>query len=129
MVIGIRSKKDTITRSFPMHYLYKGQKIQIGTLKVQATLTNAYQQTVQQVFDILVSNGIKTFFLAGFILFIFNQLITRHLETMADFSEKLNITQLDNQLILDRKVNQKKEPDELEILVTAFTAMQKNLAV
>lgn len=125
--IGASSDKDTITKIFPMTYIYKGQKVQIGTLKVQATLKNAYRQTFQQIFDILISNGIKTFFLAGFILFIFNRLITRHLESMADFAKKLDITNIKNKLSLDRTVKSLQEPDELEILIQAFEAMQKNI--
>lgn len=125
--IGTSSDKDTITKIFPMTYIYKGQTVKIGTLKVQATLKNAYRQTFQQIFDILVSNGIKTFFLAGFILFIFNQLITRHLEDMADFAKKLDITNLKNKLSLDRTIKAHKEPDELEILIQAIEAMQKNI--
>ncbi|VAW93672.1 diguanylate cyclase/phosphodiesterase (GGDEF & EAL domains) with PAS/PAC sensor(s) [hydrothermal vent metagenome] len=127
--IGRRQEKNTITKTFPMTYQYKGKQKRIGTLVVQATLDNAYHQVGAQIIDILVSNAIKTFILAGFILYIFNHLITRHLETMADFAENLDITQLDKQLVLDRKVNPTKEADELEILVTAFTAMQKNLAI
>ncbi len=127
--IGTRQTKNTITKTFPMTYQHKGKQVQIGTLVVQATLDNAYHQVTEQIIDIVSSNAIKTFILAGFILFIFNHLITRHLETMANFAEKLDITRLDQQLVLDRKINPKKEHDELEILVTAFTAMQKNLAI
>ncbi len=127
--IGTRRENNTITKTFPMTYQHKGKQVRIGTLLVQATLDNAYHQVAEQIIDILTSNAIKTFILAGFILFIFNHLITRHLETMADFAENLDITRLDQQLELDRKVNPKKEHDELEILVTAFTAMQKNLAI
>lgn len=125
--IGKSSDKDTITRIFPMTYIYKGQNLQIGSLKVQATLKNAYRQTFEQTFDILVSNGIKTFFLAGFILFIFNHLITRHLEKMSDFAAKLDITNLSQKLTLDRPYKSHKDPDELEILIQAFDAMQNNL--
>ena len=125
--IGISNDKDTLTKTFPMTYLYKGQIVEIGTLIVQATLKNAYRQTFEQIFDILISNGIKTFFLAGFILFIFNRLITRHLENMSDFAAKLDITNLNQKLSLKRPAKPHHEPDELEILIQAFDAMQNNL--
>jgi len=126
--IGSKNESNSLTKTFPMTYLYKGKQIRIGTLTVQATLNNADQQVIEQVIDILVSNAIKTFILAGFILFIFNRLITRHLKTMADFAVNLNISKLDSQLTLDRKPKPDTHDDELEILVKAFTAMQKNLA-
>jgi len=125
--IGSSSKEDTITKEFPMTYLYKGKKVRIGSLKVQATLKNAYRQTVSQIFDILVSNGIKTFILAGFILYIFNNLITRHLDTMSNFAKNLDISNLTHKLTLDRTGKKHHEADELEILIQAFESMQNNL--
>lgn len=125
--IGSDSNTDTITKIFPMNYSYKGKTITIGTLKVQATLKNAYHQIFEQMFDILVSNGIKIFILAGFILFIFNQLITRHLQSMSIFAKKLDINNLNKKLSLDRKSSSYNEPDELEILIQAFDSMQNNL--
>lgn len=125
--IGIEKRNNVITKNFPMLYQYKGKTIQIGSLKVQATLDNVYGQTIDQIFDILISNAIKTFFLAGFILFIFNQLITRHLEKMSYFASKLNITNLQKSLTLDRPHRPNKENDELDILVQALESMQHNL--
>ena len=126
--IGKRQDKDTITEVFPMTYQHRGKIINIGTLTVQATLKNAYKQVFDQILDIVVSNAIKTFFLAGFIFFIFNHLITRHLETMSDFAEKLDINRLDHKLALNRITGVRKKPDELDILVKAFSTMQQNLS-
>lgn len=123
---GSKKASNTISQSFPMTYLHKGKQLTIGTLYVQATLDNAYNQVLTQIFDIVVSNAIKTFFLAGFILFIFNYLITRHLETMAKYTTSLDITKLASHLSLDRKPP-KNKPDELEVLVNAFASMQENL--
>ena len=125
--IGSRLYEDVITQTFPMTYTHRGKPTDIGLLTVQATLKNAYRQVLDQIFDILVSNAIKTFFLASFILFIFNYLITRHLEKMADYAEKLDINRLDQSLSLDRKRIRNKDPDELEVLVNAFYSMQRNL--
>jgi len=126
--IGKRLEKDTITKVFPITYRHRSKTINIGTLTVQATLKNAYKQVFDQILDIVVSNAIKTFFLAGFIFFIFNHLITRHLETMSDFAEKLDINRLDHKLALNRTTGKRKKPDELDILVKAFSTMQQNLS-
>ena len=69
--IGSRLKADIIEQTFPMTFIHKGKPTDIGILTVQATLKNAYNQVLEQVFDIVISNAIKTFFLASFILFIF----------------------------------------------------------
>ncbi len=125
---GTPQKNNTITKTFPMTHMHKGKPVTIGTLTVQATLDNAYKQVLNQILDIVTSNAVKTFFLAGFILLIFNHLITRHLEHMADYAENLDISRLDQKLELDRKVNPNKEPDEIQVLVNAFSSMQENLA-
>ena len=125
--IGRSFNENVITKIFPMTYKYKGKILDIGTLKVQATLDNVYAQTIEQIFDILISNAIKTFFLAGFILFTVHQLITRHLEKLSTFASKLNITNLKDSLTLDRLTKASNKPDELEILLQAFESMQNNL--
>ena len=125
---GSKQDSNVLEKNFPMTRIHKGEEISIGSLFVQATLNNAYNQVLTQVFEILISNAIKTFFLAGFILFIFNYLVTRHLQSMADFTTQLDITKLDSQLNLDRKTTHANNPDEIEILVQAFASMQEKLA-
>jgi len=125
---GSKQDSNVLEKTFPMTHFHKDKEMSIGTLFVQATLNNADNQVLTQVLEILISNAIKTFFLAGFILFIFNYLVTRHLHSMAEFATQLDITKLDSQLNLDRKTTQTNNPDEIEILVQAFSSMQEKLS-
>jgi len=125
--VGAPSDIDSITRAYPMNYTHRNKELTIGTLVAQATLKNAYQHIYNQVFDILVSNGIKTFFVTGFILYLFFQLVTRHLDHLAAFADKLNIHTLNESLQLKRPEKADREPDELDSVVNAFNRMQKNL--
>ena len=86
---GNRKKGEVMSRSFPMIYQYRGRDVLIGTVTVTASLDGVYQRLLNKVITILVSNGIKTFLVAIFILFIFQRLVTRHLRHIADYSEKI----------------------------------------
>ena len=125
--VGTPSDKDSITQTYPMTYTHRGKKLTIGTLVAQATLKNAYQHIYNQVFEIIISNGIKTFLVTGFILYLFFQLVTRHLDHLAAFADKLNIHTLNETLQLKRHEKSGGEPDELDSVVNAFTRMQRNL--
>ncbi|MFV1997225.1 MAG: PAS domain S-box protein, partial [Acidiferrobacterales bacterium] len=124
--VGTPQSRNVISRQFPMIYPHRGRDIQIGTLTVIASLSGVYQRLISKVWVILVSNGIKTFLVAAFILIIFHALITRHLIRIADFAGAMDINKLDKQLDLDRKSNRKQEPDELDLVVNAINQMQKN---
>ena len=125
--VGTPSDKDSISQTYPMIYTHRDKDITIGSLTAQATLHNAYRHFYDQVFDIVISNGIKTFFVTGFILYLFFQLVTRHLDHLAAFAEKLNIHTINENLQLKRPVKPGAEPDELDSVVNAFNGMQKNL--
>ena len=124
--IGINEKDQVVTKSYPIDYIYKGKNLNIGTLLVQASLKDVYDHIYQQLWKILLSNAIKTFLVSGFILFLFNQLVTRHIIHISQFTNKLKIDNLDKHLTLQRKSNPEKI-DELDILVNSLTRMQTNL--
>lgn len=127
--VGTPSDKNVISETYPMVYSHRGKEVTIGTLVAEATLDNVYQHVYDQVFAILISNGVKTFFVTGFILYLFYQLVTRHLVYLASFTEKLNINTLNQTLQLKRPEKSSTEPDELDIVVNAINNMQKNLVL
>ena len=123
---GVQKSEQTISKSYPINYLYQNKTHNIGTLIVKASLTSVYEHIYQQLWKILLSNTIKTFLVSGFILFLFHQLITRHLVNISKFTSKLTINDLTQPLKLDRQSNNKKA-DELDTLVESITNMQQNL--
>ncbi len=125
--VGTPQSKDVMSRQYAMVYPHRGRDIEIGTLTVTASLTGVYQRLIDKVWVILISNGIKTFLVAGFILFIFHALITRHLLRIADFARELDINSLGRQLGLDRKGYRKQKMDELDLVVNAINQMQANI--
>ncbi len=125
--LGTRQTRNVMSHRYPMIYTHRGRDTKIGTLTVVASLEGVYQRLVDRVWVILVSNAIKIFLVAGFILFIFHTLITRHLIRIADFTQALDIRHLDRSLDLGRKGNHEGKADELDLMVNAINQMQVNI--
>ena len=115
-----------ITRSFPLDY-NDGEKVaHLGSLTVSASLEGVYQRLRHRVFLILITNAVKNFLIALFILFIFQRLVTRHLGTMAEYARGLDLNSLHLPLILPRKARSK-SPDELDQVTSAINEMRLSL--
>ena len=125
--VGTPQKKNIVSRTYPMSQVYRGKPQSIGTLTVLATLKGVYARLIDEAIVILISNGIKTFLVAGFILYIFQTLVTRHLVRIADFASGFNMEHPDGKLQLDRQVSVKQNEDELGTVVTAMNTMQEKL--
>lgn len=127
LVLGSKESNAVILRSFPLMYQYRGRDHEIGTITVVASLEGVYQRLLNKVAIILVSNGVKTFLVAIFILFILHRLVTRHLLRIAEYSEKYDINSPHQQLKLERKPRKKNQHDELDVLVESINGMQLRL--
>lgn len=128
--VGDRQVDNAISRKYPMVYTHRGRDIEIGTLTIIASLSGVYQRLIDKVWVILINNGIKTFLVAGFILFIFYKLTTRHLIHIANFTRTFSVAidvNNEKKLLLDRKVNDDHQVDELDFVVDAINEMQSNI--
>ncbi len=124
---GKPQTRNVLSRQYPLIHFHRGLALKIGTLTVNASLDGVYQRLLDKFWIILASNAIKIFLIASFILFIFYQLITRHLLTIADFARDLNINQPGKSLRLSRKHKKNKNIDELDMVVNAINQMQQNI--
>jgi PAS domain S-box-containing protein len=94
-----------------------------------ATLDGVYGRLIDKATTVLVSNGIKTFCVAAFMIFIFYQLVTRHLVKIAHFTQQHGVDHLDHaDLVLDRGRNSLSDTDELDTVVSGVNQMRKNIA-
>ena len=96
----------------------------VGMLTVYADYQEIYQKLYQQAGFILLSESIKIFLLTFFILFIVNQLITRHLFLITKYAQQFGSHNLEQELTLS---NRYKTKDELDDLVDAINIMRINL--
>ncbi len=122
---GQHTLHSSLNREFAITYSEYGNTKVIGTLYVQATLTKVYQRLIDKAVVILFSQGVKTFLVCLFILYIFYRLVTRHLATIATSVGGFDPRQPLNVLKLNRQ--QPKEIDELDKVVNAFNEMCASL--
>lgn len=120
---GQELRRNKKVKTFALNYLFNGRNILLGTLTVHANLDNLYNFLKKKVIVILFSQAIKTFFISFFILFLFQKLVTRHLETIARFLSTINPIQANQAL----KLHKKSSHDELDQVTTAINTMQQSL--
>ena len=98
----------------------------IGQLRVTASIDNVYSRLINKAGVILVSNGIKTFLVAGFILLVVWLHITRHLQTIARYLRSLDPINSTSPLALNKR-NPPDKQDEIDDVVTTINQMSSSL--
>ena len=123
---GTVSSKNQLTKEFPLLYEYKGKMINIGALTAVVSLDNIYMRLFKKAFTLLFSNAIKTVLVSGFMLLIFQYLVTRHLYSLSGWLKNLDIGRSFEKFHLDRVIGKSKKEDELDEVVIAINEMQNN---
>jgi PAS domain S-box-containing protein len=125
IAVGERGSGSIVTRDYHLTYIVQGTVRPIGTLHVEATLSEVYQQLLNRALVILASQAAKTFLVSLFIIYMFHILVTRHLVAIAEFVSKYNLARPPPPLRLERRPPY--APDELDKVIDAFNAMCTNL--
>ncbi len=82
---GRLESANVIRRQVPVVYMHEGRRQILGTLTVVATLDDVYKRLLDKAVTILVSNAIKTFLVALFMLMLFYLMVTRHLQRIGQW--------------------------------------------
>ena len=112
---------SSISRIYNLQYKDGDEAFFIGTLYVEASLSEVYQRLLNKAVTIMIVQGIKTFVVSFFILFLFYRLVTRHIIHMEHFLRNVNVRHSLSQLSLSR--GDRKSDDELDHLVSAYNSM------
>ena len=112
-------------RAIPVVYQDRDVQRTLGTLTFTATLDEVYRRLVDKALVILAGQGIKTFLISLFILFIVYRVVTRHLNGLADYLANFDILRPAQPFYLRRKARRSK--DELDTLADAITTMRSSL--
>ena len=123
--LGEPDSEASIVREIGIQYTDRGQERLIGRLRVEATLDGVYRRLADKAVVILVTQGVKTFLVSLFILFIVHRLITRHLADIAGFVDGFQIEF--PQPLLELRRPPRNPPDELDRMVSSFNAMCETL--
>ncbi len=116
MEIGQREKQYKLVKSWPMEQSSFGKSFLIGTLTIESSLAPVYAKLYKKFVILLVTQGLKTFLLSSFMLFIFYWLIVRHLKVMASTVLELEDDNLPKKLVLEERPKY----DELSLLVDSY---------
>ena len=115
---GTQQSKNVIEKTFPIIYSTRGELRNIGQLRAIVTLDNLYTRLLNKALTIFLSNAVKTFLVAGFMLILFYRLVTRHILKIASFVESHDInSEKQERLTLD--IPNKNTGEENEILTLA----------
>lgn len=125
--VGVNQSNHIISGSYPLTYVYHGEKIMLGTLHVVSTLDGVYARLKARVLIILLTQGIQTFLISLFILYLFHILVARHLATIAHFMITSKDLKSDAQLKIHRAQTKWTKDDELDQMVNSINEMRKNL--
>lgn len=115
-------------RNYPLTYIHRGEKLTIGSLTMVVDLEGLYQRLINKFGVIFITNSIKALIVAGFMLWLFHVLITRHLHRIAAFATQLGAANLQQHLDLARRPHPQAAPDELDLVLQGFSSMQATLA-
>ncbi|WP_417820246.1 ATP-binding protein [Terasakiella sp.] len=122
---GAKKSEHVIERAYPLIYDKRGEQVNIGSLNVVASLDQIYERVFSKALGILLSNGVKTFFVALFMFAIFYRLVARRLGALAEKVE--SITQELAQSDIDGLYEHDPKDDEIQSLRKSFDHMGDKL--
>lgn len=122
--LGDFSAQNAIVREYAIAHAFTNDSRTIGALKVEASLDQVYARLWDKAVVILLSQGVKTFLVSLFILYVFYRLVTVHLGRIAQYLADYKIDQ-SSPLTLPRE--RRSHPDELDLVVTSFNELTANL--
>ena len=121
---GDTGNGSVVHRRLEMVYASEDRREPIGMLHVYASLEGVYNRLLGRVLVILTTQGVKTFIVSLFILFIINHLVTRHLTALAGHMRTYVPGDDIKPFVMPKRAG---PPDELDDMATAINAMQKRL--
>ena len=116
------------SRDFVLTQTHRGKKLNIGSLMAVVDMDGVYQRLLDKFWVILITNGVKTFLVAGFMLWLFHSLVTRHLHRIAEFAARLEPANLEQRLTLERPARPNAAPDEFDWVLDGLNRMQSSLS-
>ena len=117
-------KADLIMR-FPLEYKLSEEHIfNIGELEVSASYHDVLIRIGRKIVFIMFLNMIYLFIISLSIFLIIQNLISKHLSTMALYTQKIDLYSLDEDLVLIRKKRRFFKNDELDKVVESINDMR-----
>ncbi len=117
--------KTWIEKEFEVNYVAADTVHHLGALRAVASLEGTYNRMVRRILFIITTQGIKTFFVSFFILYILYRLVIRHLIDLSFYSRQMVFNyKKGNPFTLNRTKTDSIKKDELDDLVHAINKMR-----
>ncbi len=122
--LGKRMDSDFFkkTRKVDLTYKFLDQNEVLGKLYIEIDSSGVYKHSIESLGITLLSNGIKTFIVAFFMLFIFRRIVTTPLERLVEYTRALNGSS--NNVETSQY---SKGKNEIEVLSHSITELYKDL--
>ena len=117
-----------VSAEIPLVREHRGQALTIGTVRVVASVDRVIERLWHQLLMTLLSNAAKTLLVAGFMLLVFQYLVTRHLTRIAAFVRRIDPSApRGEQVQLDRPASGRWRPDILDAVTTSINGLSSSL--
>ena len=125
---GKTVSQRTVSAEIPLVREHRGQALTIGTVRVVASVDRVIERLWHQLLVTLLSNAAKTLLVAGFMLLVFQYLVTRHLTRIAAFVRRIDpAAPRGEQVQLDRPASGRWRPDILDAVTTSINGLSSSL--
>lgn len=114
---------DSIEKRYELLYLYNNKEYKLGTLKLQSGLDQIRNRLKDRFYLIALSQTIKTFIVAFIILYLFSYMVTRHLNSIANYILEISVQHSLPDLVLEKKI----QNDELSLLCDALNQLRHTI--
>lgn len=119
---GLKVSGDHICAVFPLSRT-PHQGGEFASLEVTADVKLLQDHVYQRIIQMLISNGVRIFIIAGFVFLMVQFLVTRHLETLAQQVQGLDPSKPYSPLEIFRSASNRN--DELQQVVAGVNTMQR----
>jgi len=117
-----------VSAEIPLVREHRGQILTIGTVRVVASVDRVIERLWHELFVTLLSNAVKTLLVAGFMLLVFQYVVTRHLTRIAAFVRRIDpAAPRGEQMQLDRPASGRWRPDILDTVTTSINGLSSSL--
>lgn len=116
---------NTLERTFPLTYFFRGSPQRIGEFHVVSSLNVVYRQLWDEAIGVLLRNGLKTFLVAAFMLWFFHRRINQHLLQITEHLKNIEFDKEPQPIKLNR--SGREAGDEFDELCENLNLMQQTL--
>ena len=124
---GMSDSDNDIKKTISLYHHDKGREIFLGKLTVEASKLSAFKKARSLIHVTLFQSMLLMFILSVAIIFLFHNLVSRHLIAIQRYTRGITLGVQQDSLKLDRPINKHTKNDELSSTVDAINFMYRKI--